>query len=139
MNRIREKMMKPILLEIVTKVITTFDQCRHCEILFDEAGIDEKLHRKEMDEYPSDLKEEFTKLSDWIRELNFLYKHRLVVKLIDAQSPLGIFKSLRYWIRSYPTFIVEGKETYAGWNKIQLEALLDKHIKTSLVPRQPRV
>jgi hypothetical protein len=124
--------MKPILLEIVTKVISSFGQCRRCKILFDEAGFDQKFHQKEMDEYPADLKEEYTKLSDWIRELNGLYKHRLSIKLIDVQSPLGIYKSLRYWIRTYPTFIVEGKETYVGWDKGQLEGLLDKYIKNAL-------
>lgn len=124
--------MKPIVLEIVTKVITSFGQCRRCKILFDEAGFDQKVHQKEMDEYPADLKEEYTKLSDWIRELNGLYKHRLWIKLIDVQSPLGIYKSLRYRIRTYPTFIVEGKETYAGWDKSQLEGLLDKYIKNAL-------
>ncbi len=125
--------MKPILLEVVTKVITTFDHCRHCEILFGEAGIDRKFHQKEMGEYPPDLKEEFIQLSDWIRELTRLYKHRLFIKLIDVQSLLGIYKSLRYWIRTYPTFIVEGKETYAGWDKSQLEGLLDKYVKASLL------
>jgi hypothetical protein len=124
--------MKPILLEIVTKVISTFGQCRRCKILFDEAGFDQKVHQKEMDEYPADLKEEYSKLSDWIRELNRLYKHRLSIKLIDVQSPLGIYKSLRYRIRIYPTFIVEGKETYAGWDKSRLEGLLDKYIQNAL-------
>jgi hypothetical protein len=124
--------MKPIVLEIVTKVITSFGQCRRCKILFDEAGFDQKVHQKELDEYPADLKEEYTKLSDWIRELNGLYKHRLSIKLIDVQSPLGIYKSLRYRIRTYPTFIVEGKETYVGWDKSQLESLLDKYIKNAL-------
>ena len=124
--------MKPIVLEIVTRVITSFGQCRRCKILFDEAGFDQKVHQKELDEYPADLKEEYTKLSDWIRELNGLYKHRLSIKLIDVQSPLGIYKSLRYRIRTYPTFIVEGKETYVGWDKSQLESLLDKHIKNAL-------
>jgi hypothetical protein len=124
--------MKPILLEIVTKVVTFFDHCRRCRILFDQVGLDQKIHQKEMDEYPPDLKEEYLKLSDWIRELNRLYKHRLLIKLIDVQSPLGIYKSLRYRIRTYPTFIVEGKETYTGWDKNQLESLLDKHIKNSL-------
>jgi hypothetical protein len=124
--------MKPIQLEIVTKVVTFFDHCRRCQILFDQAGLDKKVHQKEMEEYPPDLKEEYTKLSDWIQELNHLYKHRLLIKLIDVQSPLGIYKSLRYWIRTYPTFIVEGKETYTGWDKNQLESLLDKHIKNSL-------
>jgi len=124
--------MRPILLEIVTKVITTYDHCRHCEVFFNEAGLDKKFHQKEMDEYPPDLKEEYIKLSDWIRELNRLYKHRLMIKLIDVQSLLGIYKSLRYRIRKYPTFIVEGKETYTGWDKTQLESLLDRYIKDAL-------
>ena len=128
--------MKPILLEIVTNVMTSFGQCRRCKILFDQAGFDQKLHQKEMDEYPPDLKEELAKLSAWIRELNQLYKHRLSVKLIEAPSPLGIYKSLRYRIRTYPTFIVEGKETYAGWDKSQLEGLLDKYIQNSLPSKQ---
>jgi len=31
---------------------------------------------------------------------------------------------------------VEGKETYAGWDKNQLENLLDKYIKGSLPSKQ---
>jgi hypothetical protein len=131
--------MRPISLEIVTRVLTTFDHCRHCEIFFDEAGLDKKFHQKEVNEYPPDLKEEFAKLSDWIRELTRLYKHRLLIRLIDVQSFLGIYKSLRHRIRKYPTFIVEGKETYAGWDKNQLEGLLDKHIKASLLSRHRRM
>jgi len=131
--------MRPISLEIVTRVLTTFDHCRHCEIFFDEAGLDKKFHQKEVNEYPPDLKEEFAKLSDWIRELTRLYKHRLLIRLIDAQSFLGIYKSLRHRIRKYPTFIVEGKETYTGWDKNQLEGLLDKHIKASILSRHRRM
>jgi hypothetical protein len=124
--------MRPILLEIVSKVLTTFDHCRHCEIFFDQAGLNKKFHQNEMNEYPSDLKEEYVKLSDWIRELRRLYKHRLLIKFIDIQSPLGIYKALRHRIRTYPTFIIEGKETYAGWDKNHLEDLLDRYIKVSL-------
>ena len=123
---------KPISLEIVTKVVTFFDHCHHCEVLFNEAGIDRKFHQKEMDEYPSDLKEEYLKLSDWIRELTRLYKHRLFIRLIDVQSHVGIYKSLRYRIRTYPTFIINGKETYAGWNKSRLESLLDRYIQKAI-------
>ena len=127
--------MKPILLEIVTKLITFVDQCRRCKIFFDESGLNENLRQKEMDEYPADLKEESRRLSDWIRELNRLYKHRLCIRLIDVQSPLGVYKSLRHRIRTYPTFIVEGRETYAGWDKNRLETLLDKHMKNALPPK----
>jgi hypothetical protein len=124
--------MKPILLEIVTKVLSSWGGCRRCKILFDQTGIEQELHQKEMEEYPPDLKEDSIKLSGWIRELSRLYKHRLLIRLIDVQSPLGFYKSLRYRIRSYPTFIVEGKETYAGWDKDELESLLDKYIQRSL-------
>lgn len=79
-----------------------------------------------MEEYPPDLKEEYLKLSDWIRELTRIYEHRLLIKLIDAQSILGIYKSLRHRVRKYPTFIIEGKETYTGWDKKRLESLLVK-------------
>jgi hypothetical protein len=126
---IERKMMRPILLEIVSKMLTTFDYSRHCRILFDQVGLGRKLRQNQIDEYPSDLKEECVKLSNWIQELKHLYKHRLLIKLIDAQSPLGIYKSLRHWINAYPTFIIERKETFAGWDKNQLEDLLDKYIK----------
>jgi len=89
-------------------------------------GLDQKFHQRETDEYPLELKEEYAKLSDWVQDLTRLYKHRLFIRLIDVQSPLGIYKSFRHWIRKYPTFIVEGQETYPGWDKGRLESLLVK-------------
>jgi hypothetical protein len=79
-----------------------------------------------MDEYPLDSKEEYLQLCDWIRELTRLYKDSLLIKLIDAQSILGFYKSLRHWVRKYPAFIVEGKETYTGWDRERLQSLLVK-------------
>jgi hypothetical protein len=136
---IQERTMKPILLEVVTKVLTTYSQCRHCEIFFDGADLNKKFHQQEMDEYPMDLKKEMMKLSDWIQELTRLYKHRLLIKLIDVQSFIGIYKSLRHRIRKYPTFIIERKEIYTGWDKNHLEDLLDRYIKASLLPKGQRV
>jgi len=131
--------MKPILLEIVARVLTTYDHCRHCELFFGQAGLDKKFHQKEVNEFPPDLREEFVKLSEWMKELTRLYKHRLFIKLIDVQSFLGIYKSLRHGIRRYPTFIIEGKEVYSGWDKSQLEGLLDKYIQKSLLAKHRRV
>ena len=124
--------MRPISLEIVTRVMTTYNHCRHCEVIFDQAGLDQKFHQREINEYPLDLRQEFANLSEWIRELTRLYKHRLLIRLIDAQSFLGLYKSLRHRIRKYPTFIIERKETYAGWDKSQLESLLDKYVRAAL-------
>ena len=128
--------MKPITLEIVTPVLTTFGHCRHCEVLFDEADLNRKFTQKNMNEYPPDLSDEYLRLSDWIRELIHLYRHRLVIRIIDVQSLLGLYKSLRHWIRRYPTFIIEGKETYTGWDKKELEQLIDKHIKTFVLSKK---
>ena len=131
--------MKPVLLEIVTRVLATFDHCRHCMLLFEETGLQGKLHQKSMDEYPQDVAEEYVQLSDWIRELNRLYKHRLRIRIIDAQSLLGFYKSLRHRIRKYPTFIVGGQDRYTGWDKAQLEGLLDQHIQASIAFRRQRL
>jgi hypothetical protein len=130
--------MKPITLEIVTRVLTTFGHCRYCEVLFEEADMSRKVRQREMNDYPPDLVEEYARLSDWIRELKRLYKHRLLIRIIDAQSPLGIYKSLRYCIRKYPTFVVDGKETYTGWDKDRLEHLLDRRINLFLLSKQRR-
>jgi len=131
--------MKPIMLEIVTRVLTTYGHCRHCGVFLGQAGLDKKLHQKEVNEYPSDLKEEVVKLSEWIKELTRLYKHRLLIKLIDVQSPLGLYKSLRHRVRRYPTFIIEGKDVYTGWDKNQLEDLLDKYVQASIDSKHPRI
>ena len=131
--------MRPILLELVTRVMTSYDPCHRCTILFDEAGLQKELTRKTMDDYPKDLREEFIDLSDWIRELTRLYKHRLRIRLIDAQSPLGMYKCLRHWIRRYPAFIVEGKKKFVGWDRGLLEDLLDGYIQSSIQSRKRRV
>lgn len=120
--------MRPVILEIVTRVITTFDHCRHCELLFDEAGLDEKHHQKEMNEYPQDVKEEYLQLSNWVRELSGHYRDRLLIRVIDVQSGLGMYKSLRHRLRRYPAFIIAGKEVYTGWDRSELAGLLDKYL-----------
>jgi hypothetical protein len=131
--------MKPVIVEIVTRVMTSFGHCRHCDVVFHQTGLDQVLHQREINDYPADLREEFANLSAWIRELNRLYKHRLRIRLIDAQSLSGLYKSLRHRIRKYPTFIVEGKETYSGWDKERLEGLLDKYIRGALAQKASAV
>jgi hypothetical protein len=49
-----------------------------------------------------------------------------------------MYKCLRHWIRSYPAFIVEGKEKFVGWDKDRLEGLLDDYIQSSIQSRKRR-
>lgn len=63
----------------------------------------------------------------WLRRcLYYLDRHFqrwLQVRLIEPLSPLGLFKVIRYRIRTYPTFIFAG-ETYAGHDLVELEAFI---------------
>jgi hypothetical protein len=120
-------------------VVTTYNFCRSCRLLLDETGLDRKFHQKDSNDYPPDMKEEFFKLSDWIQDLTRLYKHRLSIRIIDVQSLVGVYKSLRHRVRFYPTFIIEGRETYAGWDKDHLEEIIDKHIRNALSLRRRRL
>lgn len=128
--------MRAIRLEVVTNMLTTYGQCNRCSLIFEETGLKRESDRRQLDEYPQDLKEESEKLSIWIRELKQLYKHRLVIRLIDAQSLAGVYKALRHRVRKYPTFIVDGKETLSGWDKRRLEELIDKQIKALIFARR---
>jgi hypothetical protein len=124
--------MQAVRLEVVSRVmITTFAHCRQCDFLFKATGLEEKYHQAAMEEYPADVKEEYVQLCNWIRELARRYQGQLFIKLIDVQSPLGLYKSLRYRIRKYPGFIVAGKEVYTGWDKGELQSLLDKHLASA--------
>jgi len=116
--------------------LTTYGHCRHCTVLFDESGLQKEFDKKALDDYPQDLREEVDRLSDWIRELSGLYKHRIVMRVIDAHSPVGMAKCLRHWIRKYPTFIIDGKKAWVGWDKDKLESLIDKHIQISIAARK---
>ena len=118
-------MMKPLTVEVVSNLITGFGHCARCELLMNEAGMNTQARQQDLADYPAELREELAKLGDWLSELCRLYRHRISIRLIDAKSPLGLYKSLLHRIRRYPTFIIEKKEVYSGWDRERIEELLD--------------
>ena len=121
--------MKAVDVEVVSKVLTSYGQCGKCSPVFERTGIQEKVRSLDMKEYPEDLREELARLSEWLRELLHLYKHRVCIRVINAQSLLGIYKAIRHRISRYPCFIVGHRDTYTGWDKEKLEAIIDAHIR----------
>jgi hypothetical protein len=113
-----------IKLEILSLVPTSYSQCPHCERLFDESGIALQVHDEIMQAYPPDLLNDHVRLSFWVEELADRYGTNIQIRVIDPQSGLGFYKCLRYRVRQYPTFIINGKEKYSGWDKAALENLL---------------
>ncbi len=77
-----------------------------------------------MQEYPADLLDDHIRLSDWVMELSRWYGSDIQIRVIDPQSGLGFLKCLRHRVRQYPTFIINGRAKYTGWDKGALEILL---------------
>ena len=121
--------MNPILLEVVAPMLSTVEMsCRGCGFIFASLGLKSKYRNACTNEYPDDWKQAVGYLSQWLREMSSLYRHRIRIRVIDAQSPLGLWKQIRYRLFRFPAFIVDKKRTYIGWDSRQLEALIDERI-----------
>ena len=81
-----------------------------------------------MSDYPNDLLEDHVRLSALVVELVKRYNERIVIHVIDPQSAVGFYKSLRYWVRKYPTFIIDGDEKVTGWDQARLEEALGERL-----------
>jgi hypothetical protein len=79
-------------------------------------------------EYPPDLLEEQQKLSTLMVELIRYFKDDITIHVIDPQSLMGIITFIKYRVRKYPAFIIDGKELIIGWNR----DALDDAIKTGM-------
>jgi len=126
-------LMKPISIEVVTNLLTAFSHCNRCGLIFAESGVEDEVKNEALAEYPKDLREELRLLSDWIQEISRLYKHRIRIRIIDAKSLPGIYKSLRYRFRKYPAFIVNREDVMMGWDREKLYDILDAHIQRAMV------
>lgn len=123
--------MKPLTVEVVCNLITAFGGCPRCELVMNEAGVNTRARCQDVADYPAELREELAKLGDWLSELCRLYRHRITIRLIDAKSPFGLYKSLLHRIRRYPTFIIEKRTVYSGWDRKRIEEMLDTHIQAA--------
>jgi len=121
--------MKPVCIEVVSNLFTSLGHCRHCDLLFQESGLGPTVREEDSDAYPPQFHEEWKKLREILRELRRLYRHRIVILLVDSDSPLGLYKALRHRFRTCPTFILDKKDVYTGWDLKEIESLLDARIQ----------
>lgn len=78
--------------------------------------------------YPPQMLEETQRLVEWMNKLSTQYKEKLVLHFIDPQSFLGFVKSIRYWARRYPTFILNGRKVLVGWDQESLEKSMQQEL-----------
>jgi len=117
----------PLYVEVITRVLTISGSTSPLEVLLsDVAG--SKDANNQVNQYPQEMKDEYLRLSDWIRALADRYRQDILIKIIDAQTPLGLYKAVRYRFRKTPTFIVNGRHKYTGWDEQRLETILNWHL-----------
>jgi hypothetical protein len=116
--------MKPVRLEVIAPTFQGLAFCTACELILSEADMDQHPAARDLDEYPQEWRDEFQRLSDWVYDFADRYGDRILIKVIDPQSPEGLLKSIRYWIRRYPTWIIDGGTRVVGWDRKALEAAL---------------
>ena len=108
-------MSKPILVEIIALAPTAFYHCTHCEVAWREMGASNRVREEQMENsLPEDLTREYEAVSDWVREMFRVHCDRILLKVIDAASIEGFYKSLKYNARRYPAVIVNGKARFLG-------------------------
>ncbi|MBI4589744.1 MAG: hypothetical protein HY725_12980 [Candidatus Rokubacteria bacterium] len=88
------------------------------------AGVGRKIHREQLDSgLPKELAAEFHALSEWAQGLPHRYGSRVTVRLVDAASIEGFFKSLFRRLHRYPAFVVEGTK-YVGSDFSKVDRLI---------------
>ncbi|MBW2076284.1 MAG: hypothetical protein DRG87_01265 [Deltaproteobacteria bacterium] len=121
--------MSPVILEVLAPMLSTVEmKCRGCGFIFGYVGLKGKYRSACTNEYPDEWKLAVDRLSKWLQEISYLYRHRIQIRVIDAQSPLGLWKQIRYRLFRFPAFIVNKRHTYIGWDSGQLENLIDERI-----------
>jgi len=128
--------LQPVLLEVLAYVPTDFFHCLHCERLFDVAGIGAPIHREIQTSYPPEMLEGAERLATWLQDLSARYRGRLHIRVVDPQSLEGFLKSLRYWVRCYPTFVINHRTKYTGWEPDALARLLAQQMAQDAPPGQ---
>ena len=124
--------MKPVLVEVVAPMLSSVEMsCRGCGAIMASLGLRSQDRNACVNEYPDDWKFAVASLSEWIGDLVRLYRHRITIRIIDAQSPHGLWKQIRHRVFKFPAFIVDNKKTYVGWEYAALEAIIDERMKAA--------
>ena len=114
---------QPILVEVIALLPEGWGICTSCEMLMARANLGKAPHERTLDEFPTEWQEDFRRLSALILDLAARYGDSLLIRLWDPRSLQGLFKSIRYGVRRYPTFVVAGRKV-TGWDTARLVQLV---------------
>ena len=116
--------MRPIQVDVITLVPEGWGICTTCEMLMARAELDKAPRERALDEFPPEWQDDLRHLSALILDLAARYGDSVVIRIWDPRSLQGMWKSVRYGVRRYPTFVVAGHEKVTGQDVARLEQVL---------------
>jgi hypothetical protein len=107
---LRIKGVEEVTVEIITLNPIMIGHCEHCEILMKGFGVDYKV--SQLEEYPKELLELSSKVTEFIRAVSRRFYAKVIV--IEALTPLGLYKMIRYRSGRLPVIAVNGRKISSG-------------------------
>ena len=122
--------MTPVVLEVISPMLSSFNfNCLSCGRISKQLDLNGKHHDYCVEEYPKHYRDSAAKLNEIVCDIEELYKHRVTIRLIDALSPLGIWKQIRHRLPGMPAFVIDGSHSCTGWDVERLESLIDTRLR----------
>jgi len=125
-----ELVMNPVQIEVFFPIPEGWGMCAACEVMIGQADLEPSPQDRGLDEYPPDWQEDLQRLSSIIYTLADRYQDRVRIRIWDPRSFQGLLKSIRYRVRRYPTFIVNGRDKSVGWDSDTLEQKVKEALET---------
>ena len=120
--------MQPVQVDVFSPIPEGWGICLTCEAMMARANIGKVPYERGLEEYPPDWQEDFHRLSDLVFVLATRYSDRILIRIWDPHSLPGMFKSIRFGVRKYPTFVINGHEKVTGLDAARLEQVLRFYI-----------
>ena len=118
-----------ILVELITPTLFNLEVgCFGCRTFMGLSGLRSKERESCAEDFPADLRERNERIVQCINEVGTLYPDRISIRIIDAMSPLGLWKLLRHRAHKPPVWIVDGQTSYSGSDPGELGALIGERI-----------
>ena len=118
-----------LVIEIVAYAPTAFYHCTHCEVVWREVGFNDNFHKEQVaSALPADVAQDYQAVSDWVRRLFKVHCDRVTVKVIDAASLEGFWKTARYGLRRYPAVVVGGRARFTGTDFTSADAEIARQL-----------
>jgi hypothetical protein len=107
---LRIRGVEEVTVEIITLNPIMIGHCEHCEILMKGFGIDYKV--SQLEEYPREIVELSSKITEFLRAVTRRFYAKVVI--IEALTPLGLYKMIRYRSGKLPVIAVNGRRISSG-------------------------